>query len=67
MVVKIITEMVRMKLEGSEGGIHSLIKDLEEPLESAELRMVILSEPRYAKAKAFEVIEAFKTYIEVHV
>ncbi|PHT34227.1 hypothetical protein CQW23_26027 [Capsicum baccatum] len=64
MVVKIITEMVRMKLEGSEGGIHSLIKDLEEPLESAELRMVILSEPRYAKAKAFEVIEVFKTYIE---
>ncbi|XP_055802303.1 uncharacterized protein LOC129871415 [Solanum dulcamara] len=64
MVVKIIIEMVRMKLEGSERGIGSLIKDLEEPLESAELRMVVLSEPRYAKAKAFEAIEAFKTYIE---
>ncbi|XP_015160978.1 phosphomannomutase/phosphoglucomutase isoform X2 [Solanum tuberosum] len=64
MVVKIIIEMVRMKLEGSEKGIGSLIKDLEEPLESAELRMVVLSEPRYAKAKAFEAIEAFRTYIE---
>lgn len=64
MVVKIIIEMVRMKLEGSEGGIGSLIKDLEEPLESTELRMLVLSEPRYAKAKAFEAIEAFRTYIE---
>ncbi|XP_015076378.1 uncharacterized protein LOC107020501 [Solanum pennellii] len=64
MVVKIIIEMVRMKLEGSKEGIGSLIKDLEEPLESAELRMVVLSEPRYAKAKAFEAIEAFRTYIE---
>ncbi|KAK6789439.1 hypothetical protein RDI58_013238 [Solanum bulbocastanum] len=64
MVVKIIIEMVRMKLEGSEKGIGSLIKDLEEPLESAELRMVVLAEPRYAKAKAFEAIEAFRTYIE---
>ncbi|CAN4101757.1 unnamed protein product [Withania somnifera] len=64
MIVKIIIEMVKMKLEGSEGGIGSLIKDLEEPLESAELRMVVLSEPRYAKAKAFEAIEAFRTYIE---
>ncbi|XP_060185390.1 uncharacterized protein LOC132614856 [Lycium barbarum] len=64
MVVKIIIQMVRMKLEGSEGGIGSLIKELEEPLESAELRMVVLSEPRYAKAKAFEAIEAFRTYVE---
>ncbi|KAK1380615.1 Phosphoglucomutase (alpha-D-glucose-1,6-bisphosphate-dependent) [Heracleum sosnowskyi] len=64
MVVRIIIEMVRMKLEGSDEGIGSLIKDLEEPLESAELRMDILSEPRYAKAKAVEVIETFKNYIK---
>lgn len=67
MVVKIIIEMVKMKLEGSERGIGSLIKNLEEPIESVELRMIVLSEPRYAKAKASEVIEAFRTYIEVHV
>lgn len=65
MVVKIIIEMVRMKLEGSDEGIGSLIKDLEEPLESIELRMNIISEPKYAKARGTEVIEAFRSYIEV--
>lgn len=64
MVVRIIIEMVRMKLEGSDEGIGSLIKDLEEPLESVVLRMDVLSEPNYAKAKAVEVIETFKNYIE---
>ncbi|KAG8382748.1 hypothetical protein BUALT_Bualt05G0109500 [Buddleja alternifolia] len=55
MVVKIIIEMVRMKVEqGSEEGIGSLIKDLEQPLESVELRMNIISEPRFAKAKGVE-------------
>lgn len=66
MVVKIIIEMVRMKLEGSNEGIGSLIKDLEDPLESIELRMDILSEPKDVKAKAIEIIETFKSYIEVH-
>lgn len=65
MVVKIIIEMVRMKLQGSEEGIGSLIKDLEEPLESVELRMDVLSEPRFAKAKAVEIIEEFRNYIGV--
>ncbi|KAI7736515.1 hypothetical protein M8C21_003515 [Ambrosia artemisiifolia] len=65
MVVKIIIEMVRMKLEGSNEGIGSLIKDLEDPLESVELRMDILSEPKHAKAQAIEIIETFKTYVEV--
>ena len=65
MVVKIIIEMVSMKLAGSEEGIGSLIKALEEPLESLELRMNIISEPRHAKAKGFEAIEAFRHYIEV--
>lgn len=65
MVVKIIIEMVRMKLEGSNDGIGSLIKDLEEPLESIELRMNVISEPRHAKAKAVESIETFKNYVEV--
>ncbi|KAK6146769.1 hypothetical protein DH2020_020638 [Rehmannia glutinosa] len=64
MVVKIIIEMVRMKLEGSDEGIGSLIKDLEEPLESVELRMNILSEPRFAKAKGVEAIEEFRNYLE---
>jgi hypothetical protein len=62
MVVKIIIEMVRMKLAGMK---DSLIKDLEEPLESIDLRMNIISEPRHAKAKAVEAIETFRTYIEV--
>ncbi|KAL7240216.1 hypothetical protein ACSBR2_005976 [Camellia fascicularis] len=64
MVVKIIIEMVRMKLEGSDEGVGSLIKDLEEPLESIELRMNVLSEPRHAKAKAIEAIEVFRNYVE---
>ncbi|XP_073301469.1 uncharacterized protein [Primulina huaijiensis] len=64
MVVKIIIEMVRMKLEGSNKGIGSLIEDLEEPFESVELRINIVTEPRYAKAKGSEVIEAFRNYIE---
>ncbi|KAJ0675586.1 putative phosphotransferase (phosphomutase) [Helianthus annuus] len=64
MVVKIIIEMVRMKLEGSNEGIGSLIKDLEEPLESVVLRMDILSEPKHAKAQAVEIIETFKTYVQ---
>ncbi|XP_027099555.1 uncharacterized protein [Coffea arabica] len=64
MVVKIIIEMVRMKLEGSGDGIGSLIKDLEGPLESAELRMNVISEPRFAKAKAIEAIETFRNYVE---
>ncbi|WJX50596.1 hypothetical protein P8452_36873 [Trifolium repens] len=64
MVVKIIIEMVRMKLGGSDEGIGSLIKDLEEPYESVELRINIVSEPRYAKAKGSEAIETFRNYIE---
>ncbi|XP_038702177.1 phosphomannomutase/phosphoglucomutase [Tripterygium wilfordii] len=63
-VVKIIIQMVRMKLEGSDEGIGSLIKDLEEPFESVELRMNVISEPRHAKQQAIEVIESFREYIE---
>ncbi|CAN8235667.1 unnamed protein product [Cochlearia groenlandica] len=64
MVVKIIIEMVRMRLAGSKEGIGSLIEDIEEPLEAVELRMNILSEPRDAKAKGIEAIETFRQYIE---
>lgn len=67
MVVKIIIEMVRMKLAGSDEGIGTLIKDLEEPVESIELRMNIISEPRHAKARGSEAIETFRSYIEVRV
>jgi len=66
MVVKIIIEMVRMKLAGSNEGIGSLIEDLEEPYESVELRINIISEPRLAKAKGIEAIEIFRNYIEVY-
>ncbi|KAL0446766.1 UNVERIFIED_CONTAM: hypothetical protein Slati_1804500 [Sesamum latifolium] len=64
MVVKLIVEMVRMKLEGSEEGIGSLIRDLDEPLESVELRMNILSGPRFAKTKGIQAIKEFRNYIE---
>lgn len=64
MVVKIIIEMVRMKLQGSEEGVGSLIKDLEEPLEAVELRMDVQCEPRFAKEKAVEIIEQFRNCIE---
>ncbi|ESQ28120.1 hypothetical protein EUTSA_v100183051mg, partial [Eutrema salsugineum] len=64
MVVKIIIEMVRMRLAGSKEGIGGLIEDLEEPLEAVELRMNILSKPRDAKAKGIEAIETFRQYIE---
>lgn len=67
MVVKIIIEMVRMKLAGSNEGIGSLIQDLEEPSESVELRINIISEARHAKAKGSEAIETFRNYIMVHV
>jgi len=67
MVVKIIIEMVRMKLAGSDEGIGSLIKDLEEPLESVELRMNIISEPRHAKARGIDAIETFRSYVEVFI
>ncbi|KAM0961153.1 hypothetical protein ACFX13_020896 [Malus domestica] len=64
MVVKIIIEMVRMKLAGSDEGVGNIIKDLEEPSESIELRMNVISEPRYAKEKAVEAIEMFREYVE---
>lgn len=64
MVVKIIIEMVRLKLAGSKDGIGSIIKDLEDPAESVELRMNIRAEPRYAKQRGIETIEMFKNYIE---
>ncbi|CAL8995161.1 unnamed protein product [Prunus brigantina] len=64
MVVKIIIEMVRMKLTGSDEGVGNIIKDLEEPAESIELRINVVSEPRYAKEKAIEAIETFREYVE---
>ena len=65
MVVKIIIEMVRMRLSGSSEEIGTLIEELEDPEDSIELRMNVLAEPRFAKAKAVQVIETFRTYIEV--
>ncbi|CAN7040541.1 unnamed protein product [Brassica rapa subsp. trilocularis] len=63
-VVKIMIEMVRMRLAGSNECIDSLIKDLEEPLEALGLRMNILSEPRDAIEKGIEAIATFSQYIE---
>ncbi|XP_058079327.1 uncharacterized protein LOC131227544 isoform X1 [Magnolia sinica] len=64
MVVKIIIEMVRMKLDGSDEGIGSLIRDLEDPVESVELRMNVLSQPNEAKKKGAEAVETLRKYIE---
>nr|BAK05013.1 predicted protein [Hordeum vulgare subsp. vulgare] len=64
MVVKIIIEMVRMRLAGLEGGVGGLIRDLEEPAESVLLRMDIVGEPKSAKQRGVEAVEAFKKYIE---
>ncbi|KAJ6838724.1 uncharacterized protein M6B38_318875 [Iris pallida] len=64
MVVKIIIEMVRMKLAGSQEGIGSLIKELEDPVESVELRMNITTQPQQAKEKGAEAVETLRRYIE---
>ncbi|KAH0448663.1 hypothetical protein IEQ34_022463 [Dendrobium chrysotoxum] len=64
MVVKIIIEMVRMRLAGSSEGIGSLIKDLEDPIESVELRMAVVAQPKYAKEKGAEAVEAFRKWVE---
>ncbi|CAD6225499.1 unnamed protein product [Miscanthus lutarioriparius] len=64
MVVKIIIEMVRMKLAGVDGGVGSLIADLQEPAESVLLRMDVLGEPKHAKGRATQAVEAFKKYIQ---
>ncbi|EPS61324.1 hypothetical protein M569_13472 [Genlisea aurea] len=64
MVVRIIIEMVRMKIQGITQGIGSLIKDLDEPLESVELRMNIISEPELAKTTGTEVIEGFRSFVQ---
>lgn len=65
MVVKILIEMVRMKLSGNEEGIGSHIKGLAEPLESVELRINIITQPKYAKEKGAQAVDALKKYIEV--
>lgn len=65
MVVKIIIEMVRMRLAGSEEGIGSLIQELEDPLESIELRMNVITPPQQAKEKGAEAVDTLKKYIEV--
>ncbi|XXG50996.1 hypothetical protein AAC387_Pa02g4869 [Persea americana] len=64
MVVKIIIEMVRMRLAGSEEGIGSLIQELEDPLESIELRMNVITPPQQAKEKGAEAVDTLKKYIE---
>ncbi|KAF0916898.1 hypothetical protein E2562_015075, partial [Oryza meyeriana var. granulata] len=64
MVVKIIIEMVRMRMAGLEGSVGSLIMDLGEPAESVLLRMDILGEAKYAKQRGTQVVETFKNYIQ---
>ncbi|RWR74956.1 Alpha-D-phosphohexomutase superfamily [Cinnamomum micranthum f. kanehirae] len=64
MVVKIIIEMVRMRLAGSEEGIGSLIQELEDPLESIELRMNVITPPQQAKEKGAQAVDTLKKYIE---
>ncbi|KAL6604895.1 hypothetical protein ACP70R_042839 [Stipagrostis hirtigluma subsp. patula] len=64
MVVKIIIEMVRMRLAGLQGGFGSLIMDLEEPAESVLLRMNIMGEPKFGKQRGAQAVETFKRYIQ---
>uniref|UniRef100_A0A0D9WQB2 phosphoglucomutase (alpha-D-glucose-1,6-bisphosphate-dependent) n=1 Tax=Leersia perrieri TaxID=77586 RepID=A0A0D9WQB2_9ORYZ len=64
MVVKIIIEMVRMRLAGLEGSVGTLIIDLEDPAESVLLRMDILGEAKYAKTRGSQAVETFKNYIQ---
>ncbi|KAG9456757.1 hypothetical protein H6P81_001265 [Aristolochia fimbriata] len=64
MVVKIIIEMVRMRLAGQNEGIGSLISEFEDPMESVELRMNIVSLPKDAKSDGAEAVETLRKYIE---
>lgn len=66
MVVKIIIEMVRMRLAESDEGIGSLIRELEDPVESVELRMNIVTPSKDAKAKGTEAVETLRRFIEVY-
>uniref|UniRef100_A0A0E0PXY2 phosphoglucomutase (alpha-D-glucose-1,6-bisphosphate-dependent) n=1 Tax=Oryza rufipogon TaxID=4529 RepID=A0A0E0PXY2_ORYRU len=64
MVVKIIIEMVRMRLVGLEGSVGTLIMDLEEPAESKLMRMNILGEAKYAKQRGTQAVETFRNHIQ---
>uniref|UniRef100_A0A0E0GRC5 phosphoglucomutase (alpha-D-glucose-1,6-bisphosphate-dependent) n=1 Tax=Oryza nivara TaxID=4536 RepID=A0A0E0GRC5_ORYNI len=63
-VVKIIIEMVRMRLVGLEGSVGTLIMDLEEPAESKLMRMNILGEAKYAKQRGTQAVETFRNHIQ---
>uniref|UniRef100_A0A0D3GGP0 phosphoglucomutase (alpha-D-glucose-1,6-bisphosphate-dependent) n=1 Tax=Oryza barthii TaxID=65489 RepID=A0A0D3GGP0_9ORYZ len=64
MVVKIIIEMVRMRLVGLEGSVGTIIMDLEEPAESKLMRMNILGEAKYAKQRGTQAVETFRNHIQ---
>ncbi|PKA59152.1 phosphomannomutase [Apostasia shenzhenica] len=64
MVVKMIIEMVRTRLAGSSEGIGSLIEDLDEPIESVELRLDVRAQPKDAKHVAAEAVEAFRKSLQ---
>lgn len=64
-MVKIIIEMVRMRLVGLEGSVGTLIMDLEEPAESKLMRMNILGEAKYAKQRGTQAVETFRNHIQV--
>lgn len=63
MAVKIVIEMVRMRLRGSQEGIGGLIKDLEEPQDDVELRVGILSKPQDVKQRGAQLIESFRRFV----
>ncbi|MCY6371391.1 phosphomannomutase/phosphoglucomutase [Clostridium ganghwense] len=61
LIAKILIKMAKIKLEENKS-LHSLIKELEEPLESLELRMKIKSED--FKAYGNKIIEDLESYCE---
>ncbi|KAI0565798.1 Alpha-D-phosphohexomutase [Gracilaria domingensis] len=63
LAVKIIVEMVRMRLSGDERGIGGLLDGLDEPLEEKEFRLPFLDQGEY-QAYGANVVEAFADFAQ---
>jgi phosphomannomutase len=61
LAVKIIIEMVRLRLEGDETGIGGLLADLETPVEEREFRLDFLDQTDYQSYGA-KVVESFAEF-----
>ncbi|CAN8076149.1 unnamed protein product, partial [Agarophyton chilense] len=63
LAVKIIVEMVRLRLSGDQRGIGALLDGLDEPLEEKEFRLPFLDQSDYQSYGA-GVVEAFAKFAE---